>query len=60
MDADVLCFLKDAKLCPCDCSCGSLLICPGHRLETEEGQGNLVKEILRKISELLKAWESML
>lgn len=54
-------------MCPCDCSCGSLLICPGHGLEawpTGEGQGketpyqNLVMEILRKISELLKAWES--
>lgn len=54
-------------MCPCDCSCGSLLICPGHRLEawpTGEDQGketpyqNLVTEILRKISEFLKAWAS--
>lgn len=43
------------------------MICPGHGLEawpTGAGQGketpyqNLVMEILRKISELLKAWES--
>lgn len=50
--------LKRCSIVPLGLQLWRVLICPGHRLEAGEGQENLVKEILRKTSELLKAWES--